>query len=123
MQLVKDPTEESVSDAESAASTDGPLPFRPLRDYVLLKEIPFDGKTEGGVYVAGTAATFETRGRILAIGPGFMLQDGTRMPSELEVGQVVTLNPQQCLQLNDFGRDKYLLVREAYIYAECTRMR
>ena len=64
--------------------------LKPLGDRVLV-EIVEDGeqKTAGGLFVPDTAKEKSQRGKVVAVGVGKMLDNGTRVPVEVSVGDTV----------------------------------
>lgn len=62
--------------------------LRPLDDRVLVKKDPPEEKTSGGLYLPHTADD-QTRGTVVAVGPGRTSTQGVRIPMELNVGNRV----------------------------------
>ncbi|HEV2947239.1 MAG TPA: co-chaperone GroES [Gemmataceae bacterium] len=54
------------------------LKVRPLDDRVVVEPLEADEKTAGGILLPDTAKQKPQRGRVLAVGPGKMLDDGQR---------------------------------------------
>jgi chaperonin GroES len=54
------------------------LKVRPLDDRVVVEPLEADEKTAGGILLPDTAKQKPQRGRVLAVGPGKMLEDGQR---------------------------------------------
>jgi len=64
--------------------------LRPLADRVVVKPVPKEEKTKAGVYLPDTAAKEKPQeGTIIAVGPGRLLDDGTRVPVDVAVGDRV----------------------------------
>jgi chaperonin GroES len=59
------------------------LKVRPLDDRVVVEPLEADEKSAGGILLPDTAKQKPQRGRVLAVGPGKLLENGTR--SELSV--------------------------------------
>lgn len=57
---------------------------KPLKDRVIIKPIPVDDITEGGLIIPEEAKNPPVRGEIVAVGPG--TKD---MPMDVEVGQKI----------------------------------
>lgn len=91
-------------------------PFEPLQDFVLIERMEMENLSKGGVLLAPGREKFEQRGRVLAIGPGGLLADGSRTQSFLSVGDVVTCDPTRVIWLNDVA--PVGLVQERHIYAK-----
>src|SRR5881397_3349057 len=54
------------------------LKIRPLEDRVVIQQIEAEEKTAGGIVLPDTAKEKPQRGRVLAVGPGKMLDSGER---------------------------------------------
>ena len=59
------------------------LNIKPLGDKVIVKRVEAEEKTAGGIVLPDTAKEKPKRGRVLAVGNGRLLDDGTR--SEMQV--------------------------------------
>jgi chaperonin GroES len=65
------------------------LKVRPLDDRVVVEPLEAEEKTAGGILLPDTAKQKPQRGRVLAIGPGKMLDDGKRGTVAVAVGDEV----------------------------------
>ena len=63
--------------------------LQPMADRVLVKPIEKEEKTKSGIYLPDTAKEKPQEGKILAVGPGKMSDDGKRIPMDLKVGDTV----------------------------------
>lgn len=63
--------------------------LHPLADRVLVKPIEKEEKTKSGIYLPDTAKEKPQEGEIMAVGPGKMTDEGTRIPMDLKVGDRV----------------------------------
>jgi chaperonin GroES len=62
----------------------------PTGDRIIVRREASEEKTAGGILLPDTAKKKPQRGTILAVGPGKLnLEDGSRMPMQLKVGDVV----------------------------------
>lgn len=66
--------------------------IRPLHDKVILKREEVETKSAGGIVLTGSAAQKSTRGKVLAVGNGRTLDNGTVLPLNVKVGDVVIFN-------------------------------
>ncbi|QIM63523.1 co-chaperone GroES [Pasteurellaceae bacterium Orientalotternb1] len=66
--------------------------IRPLHDKVILKREEVETKSAGGIVLTGSAAQKSTRGKVLAVGNGRTLDNGTLLPLNVKVGDVVIFN-------------------------------
>jgi chaperonin GroES len=65
------------------------MKFRPLHDYVLIKRLDAAEERIGGIIIPDTAKEKPQEGEVLAVGPGKMLEDGTRRALAVAVGNKV----------------------------------
>lgn len=65
------------------------MKFRPLSDRVLVEPLEAAEATTGGIVLPDSAKEKPTQGRIVAVGPGAVREDGTRTPVDAKVGDVV----------------------------------
>jgi chaperonin GroES len=65
------------------------LKIRPLDDRVVVEPLEAEEKTAGGILLPDTAKEKPQRGRILAVGPGKMNDDGKCQAMTIAVGDVV----------------------------------
>jgi chaperonin GroES len=71
----------------SATSTK--VNLRPLGDRVVIKVIDESEKTSGGIYIPDSAREKPQKGQVLAVGQGKLLENGSREPMEVKVGDVI----------------------------------
>ena len=65
----------------------------------------------GGIYIPDTAKEKPQEGKIVAVGPGKLNDDGSRTPLEVAVGDVVVYSKYAGTEYKD-GDTEYLIVRE-----------
>jgi chaperonin GroES len=65
------------------------MKFRPLHDYVLVKRLDAAEERIGGIIIPDTAKEKPQEGEVLAVGPGKVLEDGTRRSVAVAVGNKV----------------------------------
>ena len=63
--------------------------LRPLGDRVVIKPTPREEMTKSGIVLPDTAKEKPQEGEILAVGPGKVLDDGSREAIDVSVGQKV----------------------------------
>ena len=62
---------------------------RPLDDRVVVEPLEAEEKTPGGILLPDTAKQKPQRGKVLAVGPGKVLDSGERTPVGVAVGDEV----------------------------------
>jgi len=93
--------------------------LRPLGDRVVLKPVEREEKTKSGLYLPDTAKEKPQEGIVQAVGPGRVLDNGTKIPNELKSGDKVLYAKYAG---NDFkiDDDDYLIISEKDVLAVVT---
>ncbi|WP_064601666.1 co-chaperone GroES [Photobacterium sp. J15] len=63
--------------------------IRPLHDRVIVERQEVESKSAGGIVLTGSAAEKSTRGTVLAVGKGRILENGSVQPLDVKVGDTV----------------------------------
>jgi len=63
--------------------------LRPLADRLVVKLIEQEEEKRGGIIIPDTAKEKPEKGEVIAIGPGKLLDNGTRAPMEVKKGDKV----------------------------------
>ena len=63
--------------------------LQPLADRVIVKPIEKEEVTKGGIVLPDTAREKPQEGKVLAVGPGRLSEDGKRLAMDVAVGDVV----------------------------------
>ena len=63
--------------------------LQPMADRLVVKPIEKEEKTKGGIILPDTAKEKPQEGEVLAVGPGKMSDDGTRIAMDVKVGDKV----------------------------------
>jgi len=92
------------------------LPLKPLADRVVLKPIEAEEKTKGGIVLPDTAKDKPQEGEVIAVGPGRILDNGTKLAPEVKVGDRVIYSKYSGTEVKVEG-EEYLIIRESDILA------
>ena len=65
------------------------MAIQPLGDRILVKHLEQDEKTAGGIILPDTAKEKPQEGKVIAVGKGRLLENGTVKPLEVKVGDTV----------------------------------
>jgi chaperonin GroES len=88
--------------------------IRPLHDRVIVKRLEEESKSAGGIVLTGMAAEKSTRGEVVAVGNGSVLENGDRRALEVAVGnQVIFGNHVE--KTEKIEGQEYLIMREGNI--------
>ena len=92
------------------------MKLRPLADKVLIERLEAETKTKGGIVIPDTAQEKPRKGKIISLGQGKLLEDGSRGNFQVKVGNVVLLSSYGGteIKLND---KEYLIIEESDIMA------
>jgi chaperonin GroES len=90
--------------------------LKPLGDHVLVKPLSKEEKTQGGIILPDTAKEKPQAGEVIAVGPGRLLENGTRVLPEVKAGDKVIYAKYGGTEVKLEG-DEYLILRETDIYA------
>ena len=65
------------------------MKIRPLHDKILVKRLEEEEKTKGGIIVPDTAKEKPLQGKVIAVGQGKLLKDGSRRELSVKAGDTV----------------------------------
>jgi chaperonin GroES len=91
--------------------------FVPLGERVVIKPIEQEQLTKGGIFLPDTAKEKPQEGEVIAVGPGRVSDDGSRIPMELSKGDRVIYSKFAGTEYKD-GDQEYLILRESDILAK-----
>lgn len=92
------------------------MKVKPLADRVVIKPAQAEEKTKGGIILPDTAKEKPVIGEVVAVGPGKVADDGTKITLEVKVGDKVLYGKYSGTEVTIDGTD-YLIMREADIFA------
>ncbi len=65
------------------------MKIRPLHDRVVVKRLEEERTSPGGIVIPDSAAEKPVQGKVVAVGKGKILEDGTVRPLDVKVGDKV----------------------------------
>ena len=92
------------------------MKIRPLADKVLLERVEAENKTAGGIVIPDTAKEKPQRGKIVSVGEGKILDDGTRKKMQVKKGDMVLFTSYAGTEVKIEGKE-YLIMDESDIMA------
>ncbi len=92
------------------------MKLKPLGDRVVLKVLEQEEKTESGIVLPDKAKERPQEGEVKAVGPGKVLDDGTKAPMDVKVGDRVVFSKFAGSEIKVDG-EEYLIVRQDDILA------
>jgi len=93
------------------------MSIRPLHDRVILKRTEQETKSAGGIVLTGSAAEKSTRGEVIAVGNGRILENGEIRPLDVKVGDTVIFNEGYGVKTEKIEGDDVLILSESDILA------
>jgi chaperonin GroES len=93
------------------------IKIRPLDDRVVVEPLEAEETTAGGIVLPDNAKEKPQRGTVLAVGPGKLLDDGSRGKLSVEVGDEVIFGKYGGTEIEVDGEDVKIL-RESDILAK-----
>jgi chaperonin GroES len=101
---------------KSAKSQGGKLKLQPLGDRVVVERDESESTTSGGIVLPESAKDKPARGKIVNVGDGRLLDDGTRAPFQVKKGDRVLFSSYAGEEFK-VGDDELLLMSEDDILA------
>ncbi|RMG52665.1 MAG: co-chaperone GroES [Gammaproteobacteria bacterium] len=92
------------------------MKIRPLHDRVVIKRMEEEQKTAGGIIIPDTAAEKPSKGEVVAVGNGKILDNGEVRPLDVKVGDKVLFGQYAGSTVKVDG-EEYLVMREDEIIA------
>jgi chaperonin GroES len=90
--------------------------IKPLADRVVVKALPSEETTKGGIVLPDTAKEKPQEGEVVAVGPGKLADNGQRVTLEVKVGDKVIYSKYGGTEIKIDG-EEYLILRESDILA------
>ena len=92
------------------------MKIRPLADRVLVERVEAESKTAGGIVLPDTAKEKPQRGKVVSVGAGKVLDDGTRKEMQVKKGDLVLFTSYAGTDIKVDGKE-YLIMDESDIMA------
>ncbi|MBO1518375.1 co-chaperone GroES [Oceanisphaera pacifica] len=93
------------------------MKIRPLHDRVIVKRTEAESKSAGGIVLTGSAAEKSTRGEVLAVGNGRVLDSGELKAMSVKVGDQVIFNEGYGVKTEKLDGEDVLILSENDILA------
>ncbi|MGI4816696.1 10 kDa chaperonin [Buchnera aphidicola (Cinara splendens)] len=93
------------------------MKLRPLHDRVIVKRNEAESKSAGGIVLTGSAAGKSTRGVVLSVGKGRILDSGIIKKLDVKIGDVVIFNEGYGAKTETIDNEEILILTESDILA------
>ena len=91
--------------------------IEPLGDRVVIKPIPKEEVSKGGIVLPDTAKEKPQEGKVIAVGPGRLTEDGNRIAMEVKKGDKVLYSKYAGTEFKLDG-EELIVMREGDILAK-----
>jgi len=92
------------------------MKIRPLNDRVLVSRVEEEQKTTGGIIIPETAKEKPQEGKVIAVGPGKLDEEGKRVGMDVKVGDRILFGKYSGNEIKIEGVE-HLIMREEDILA------
>ena len=87
------------------------MKIRPLHDRVIVQRLEEEEKTKGGIIIPDTAKEKPQEGKVIAVGPGKVLENGTKTTMDVKVGDKILFGKYSGTEIKIEG-EEFLMMRE-----------
>ena len=94
--------------------------IQPLADRIVVKPIERKEVTKGGIVLPDTVKERPMEGKVLAVGPGRLSEDGKRIAMEIQVGDIVMYTKYGGTEIK-IDDEELMILRESDILAKKTQ--
>ena len=91
--------------------------LQPFGDRVVIKPMPKEEVTKGGIFIPDTVKEKPQEGKVIAVGPGKLTDDGKRIPMDVKVGDTVIYAKYGGTDIKE-DDDELIILRESDILAK-----
>ncbi|MFA6356771.1 MAG: co-chaperone GroES [Candidatus Omnitrophota bacterium] len=92
------------------------MSVQPLGDRILVKPVDSEEKTRGGIILPDTAKEKPSKGKVVAVGKGKLLDDGKVKELEVKVGDVILYGRYGGTEIK-YKDEDMLILRESEVLA------
>lgn len=92
------------------------MKIRPLADKVLIKRLEAENMTKGGIVLPDSAKEKPRKGKVVSLGDGKLLDDGTRSKFQVKVKDLVLFTSYGGTEIKIDG-EEFLIMEETDILA------
>ncbi|HRK33200.1 MAG TPA: co-chaperone GroES [Candidatus Hydrogenedentes bacterium] len=92
------------------------MKVRPLADRILVKREEAGETVRGGIIIPDTAKEKPQEGKVVAVGPGRVDEDGKRIPLEVKKGDRILMGKYSGTEVKIDG-DEHIIMREDDVLA------
>ena len=90
--------------------------LRPLHDRIIVQRLSEDEKTAGGIIIPDSAKEKPQKGKVVSVGKGKLMEDGSIRPLDLKAGDTILFGKYAGTEVK-LGNDERLIMREDDVLA------
>ena len=90
--------------------------IKPLEDRIVIQQLEAETTTASGLGLPDTAKEKPQEGKVLAVGPGRVDDQGNRVPVDVKVGDVVIYSKYGGTEIK-YGADEYIILSSRDVLA------
>ena len=94
--------------------------IKPLEDRIVIQQLEAETTTASGLVLPDTAKEKPQEGKVLAVGPGRVDDQGNRVPVDVKVGDVVIYSKYGGTEIK-YGADEYIILSSRDVLAVVER--
>ena len=83
--------------------------FKPLFNNILVERIEEQNTTKGGIIIPDTAKEKPSRGKVLSVGDGAILENGNKQPMNVKVGDIILFSKWGGTEIKLDGQDRVIM--------------
>jgi chaperonin GroES len=91
--------------------------LHPMSDRLVVKPTQSEEKTKSGIYIPDTAKERSQEGKVVAVGPGKMTDEGKSIPMDVEVGDIIIYAKYGGSEIK-LDEEELIIMRESDILAK-----
>ena len=95
------------------------MKIRPLQDRIIVKREDGEETTSGGIIIPDSAKEKPQEGKVIAVGNGKTLDNGTKVPLDVKAGNKILFGKYSGTDIKLDG-EEYLILREDEVLAVIT---
>ncbi len=93
------------------------MKIRPLHDRIIVKRKDVESKSSGGIVLTGTSAGKSNRGKVIAVGKGRILDNGSIKKLDVKIGDIVIFNDGYGIKSEKIDNKEILIMSENDVLA------
>ncbi len=94
--------------------------LKPLGDRLVVEHVEQAEKTAGGVFLPDTAKEKPQKGKVVAVGSGRTLDNGTKLAMEVKPGDLIVFSKYSGSEYKDDDGKEYLIIAEKDVLSVIT---